>query len=87
MWVQKKDYKAVGAILADVRENSKVSQSELAAQLTKPQPFVSNYENGQRCIDLLEFIKIMAAMAADANEVFRVIARTSSTGKTRATKR
>jgi transcriptional regulator with XRE-family HTH domain len=87
MWVQQKDYKAVGAVLTAVREKSKLSQEELAARLSKPQSFVSSYENGQRRIDLLEFIRIMDAMGADAGEVFRVISRTSSASKPRAAKR
>ena len=86
MWVQQKDYKAAGAILAGVREKSGIGQKELAANLAKPQSFVSNYENGQRRIDLLEFIRIMDALRADPIEVFRSIIRKSS-GGTRATKR
>jgi hypothetical protein len=37
----------------------------LAALLGKPQSFVSAYENGQRRVDMLEFLAIVEALKAD----------------------
>jgi transcriptional regulator with XRE-family HTH domain len=70
MWVRPEDYKRLGAILADVREKKGVTQKELAKRLRKPQSFISAYENGQRRIDVLEFIRIAAALDADPKKVF-----------------
>ena len=54
MWLEQKHYQAVGAALAAARENSGLTQQELARRLRKPQSFVSNVESGQRRVDLLE---------------------------------
>jgi hypothetical protein len=45
----------------------------LAAALGKPQSFVSAYESGQRRVDLLEFLAIVAALKADPVTVFAEI--------------
>jgi hypothetical protein len=42
----------------------------LAKFLRKPQFFISNYENGQRRIDLLELLRIAEALDADPRRVF-----------------
>jgi hypothetical protein len=36
----------------------------------KPQSFVSNYERGQRRIDVLELLRIVEALIGDARSVF-----------------
>lgn len=70
MWVRPEDHKRLGAVLADVREKAGVTQTELAARLRKPQSFVSAYENGQRRVDVLEFILIVESLGADPKRVF-----------------
>lgn len=65
MWVQQKEYKAVGEALASARISAGLGQQELAKRLRKPQSFVSNYERGQRRIDVLEFLRIARAIRAD----------------------
>ncbi len=87
MWVQQRDYKVVGAILAEAREKSGLSQDQLAERLSKPQSFVSHYENGQRRIDLLEFIRIMEGLGGDPAEVFKLVLRRQLSGKSRPVKR
>jgi transcriptional regulator with XRE-family HTH domain len=52
---------------------SGITQRELAALLGKPQSFVSAYENGQRRVDLLEFLVIVETVKADPFAVFREI--------------
>ena len=42
----------------------------LAHLLGKPQSFVSNYEKGQRRIDVLELIRIADALDDDSRDVF-----------------
>ena len=73
VWVQQKDYIDVGEVLAHARERVGLTQQQLARLLRKPQSFVSNYERGQRRIDVLELIRIVEALKADAVEVFRSI--------------
>ena len=75
VWVQQREYIAVGAVLASSRERAGLTQQQLAKLLRKPQSFVSNYERGQRRIDILELLRIVGALNADPIEVFRVILR------------
>ena len=73
MWVQPKEYKHVGAALAAARDRAGLTQAQLARLLRKPQSFVSNYERGQRRIDVLELLRIVAALGGDSREVFKDI--------------
>ena len=70
MWVQQREYKAVGAALAAARERSGLTQVQLARLLRKPQSFVSNYERGQRRIDVLELLRIVEALKDNPRRVF-----------------
>ena len=75
MWVNPKDYRLVGAALAAARERAGLTQVQLARQLRKPQSFVSNYERGQRRIDVLEMLRIVEALKGDPRRVFGDILR------------
>jgi Helix-turn-helix len=70
VWVDQSDYKAVGAALAATRRRAGLSQQELAKRLFKPQSFVSNYERGQRRIDVLELLRIVEVLGANPRKVF-----------------
>jgi len=73
VWVQPREYKLVGAVLAAVRDQAGLTQKQLAKLLRKPQSFVSSYERGQRRIDVLEFLRIVDALEADPRAVFMEI--------------
>jgi signal transduction histidine kinase len=60
--VESGDHRIIGEFLVQARQGANVSQDDLAARLTKPQSFVSNYERGQRRIDFLEFTQIVLAL-------------------------
>ena len=79
MWVQPKEYKHVGAALAAARGRAGLTQSQLARLLRKPQSFVSNYERGQRRIDVLELLRIVEVLRGDARRVFADIVRRRKT--------
>jgi transcriptional regulator with XRE-family HTH domain len=79
VWVQPKEHKIVGACLADARRRANLTQQELAKRLGKPQSFVSDYERGQRRIDLMEFLVIVRALEDDPKEIFRAISQAVST--------
>jgi transcriptional regulator with XRE-family HTH domain len=78
VWVQQREYKQVGAVLAQAREKAKLSQQQLAKLLRKPQSFVSNYERGQRRIDILEFLLINEVLQSDPGKLFQRIISTRS---------
>ena len=77
MWVKEEHYKLVGASLTAARRRANVTQQELAARLGKPQSFVSEYERGQRRVDVIELLVISRALGVDALELFAEIARSS----------
>jgi ribosome-binding protein aMBF1 (putative translation factor) len=57
-WIESEQYRAVGAVLAAARRRRGLTQQDLATQLGKPQSFVSEYERGQRRIDVVELLVI-----------------------------
>jgi hypothetical protein len=73
VWVSSRDYKIVGATLAAARRRSNLTQQELAMRLRKPQSFVSDYERGQRRVDMVEFMVIARALRTDPLDIFREI--------------
>ncbi len=77
-WVQPEHYPVVGAALAAARQRANLSQVQLAARLGKPQSFVSEYENGRRRVDVIEFLLIARTLGADPLAIFTEIARTAS---------
>jgi transcriptional regulator with XRE-family HTH domain len=60
----------VGECLAALRKGQGVTQRALAVSLGKPQSFVSSYEQGQRRLDLLEFLHIIEFLSGDAPAIF-----------------
>jgi transcriptional regulator with XRE-family HTH domain len=74
--VQPKEYRHVGGALAAARDRAGLTQDELAKLLRKPQSFISNYERGNRRIDVLELLRIVDALKADPRTVFMdIVAR------------
>ena len=72
------DHKAVGAYLAQMRIDAGLKQVELAERLGKHQPFVSNYELGQRRVDFLEFVMICRALGRDPLSAGRALLELAS---------
>jgi transcriptional regulator with XRE-family HTH domain len=51
--------------LIDARERHGWTQTELAHKVGRTQSFVSNYERGQRRVDVAEFILLARALGLD----------------------
>lgn len=49
-------------LLRQVRLEAGLRQTDVAEKLGKPQSFVSNYESGERRLDLLELLTICEAL-------------------------
>jgi len=75
LWVEAEHYKVVGACLAAARRRANVTQQELAARLGKPQSFVSEYERGQRRVDVVEFLVVSLALGVEPVELFVEISK------------
>lgn len=54
------------SLLVEARKAKGLTQAELAEALNKPQSFVAKYENGERRIDVVEFVDITAALGVSA---------------------
>lgn len=63
-------YEAFRDALVAARKDAKVTQVELAKRLGKPQQFVSKIEQGDRRVDLIEFVAITRALRLDPRDVF-----------------
>lgn len=50
------------SLLVEARKATGLTQAELADALGKPQSFVAKYENGERRIDVIEFVDIASAL-------------------------
>ena len=74
MWIEAEQYKIVGACLAAARRRAAITQQELAARLGKPQSFVSEYERGQRRLDVVELLVVARAFGSDPVQIFQEIA-------------
>lgn len=81
MWVQQRDYKKVGRVLAEARVDAGLTQSDLAKKLRKPQSFISNLESGQRRLDILELKRVADAIGIDAAELIARILIADLPGK------
>ncbi len=56
-------------ILASQRDAAGVTQVELAARLRRPQSWVSKVENGERRIDVVEFLEVVEALGCSAHDI------------------
>jgi len=87
VWIEPNQHKLIGRHLAALRRQAKLNQTELAKLLRKPQSFVSAIENGQRRVDLLEFLVIVRTLGGDPRstsaKIFNAIEKLSPAGKRR----
>jgi transcriptional regulator with XRE-family HTH domain len=87
MWVQQREYKKLGSVLCAAREAAGLTQQVLAKRLSKPQSFVSSYESGQRRLDILEFLRMAAAIDADPIKLFAEVLKTDPSLRPKSSKR
>ncbi|QSR17262.1 helix-turn-helix domain-containing protein [Novosphingobium sp. KA1] len=57
------------SLLVEARKAKGLTQAELAAALNKPQSFVAKYENGERRIDVVEFVDIAAVLGISTTDL------------------
>lgn len=63
--VHTKNYTRFLELLITARKDADVTQDEVARRLNRPQSFVSKYENGERRVDVIEFLEISEAIGFD----------------------
>jgi transcriptional regulator with XRE-family HTH domain len=59
------EYDFLRKLLTEAREKSQLTQADISRRLGRPQSFVAKYEGGERRLDVIEFIKICAALNID----------------------
>lgn len=59
-------YEVFRRLLVKARQESGLTQVEVAERLGKPQSFVSKIERGERRLDFPEFIRLADALGIDA---------------------
>ena len=57
-----RDYVNLRSLLVQAREAAELTQVELSDRLGRPQSFVSKYENGERRLDVIEFVQVCNAL-------------------------
>lgn len=62
-------YKKLRQLLAQARSDAGLTQAQVAERLKRPQSFVSKYENGERQLDVVEFLAVCKAIGASAQGV------------------
>ena len=58
-------YRRFRDLLIQARKAAELTQTELADRLQRPQSFVSKYENGERRLDLIEFLEVATVLSID----------------------
>src|SRR5258706_4746954 len=68
-------YRELLARMRAAREASGITQEALAKRLGKPQSYVSKAEQGERRLDVVEFLQFMRAIEGEPHALLREIER------------
>ena len=52
-------------LLIEAREKRGLTQIDVSKKLGRPQSFVSKYENGERRLDVIEFLEVADALGVE----------------------
>jgi len=66
--IHTREYKSLIEWLSNKRQLAGLSQQQLADNLSKPQSYVSKYENGERRLDFIEVLDICIIIGADPTQ-------------------
>lgn len=59
--------------LVEARQAERLTQTDVAERLCKPQSFVSKYENGERRLDVIEFLEVCQALSVKPSAILKKI--------------
>ena len=68
-------------LLRRARKDAGLTQQALAEKLRRPQSFVAKYENGERRIDVIEFVALARALDVAPVTLFRRFVEAMGPGK------
>ena len=67
--VHTRQYRKFLQELVEARRAAGLTQQQLADKLKRPQSFVAKFENGERRLDVVEFLQIARLLGADPHEI------------------
>lgn len=67
--VYSEEYQRVISALKQARKARGITQAQLAEALGKPQSFIAKVENGERRLDVVEFVHLARLVGADAHGI------------------
>ncbi len=70
-----KRHEVLIACLVEARKTAGLTQQALADQLGKPQSFVAKYENGERRLDVVEFLEIAKILDVNTAAIIKDVMR------------
>lgn len=59
--------------LVSARKAADLTQEQLAKRLGKPQSFIAKYENGERRLDVVEFLRIVRETGGNPAAILRQV--------------
>lgn len=65
------EYIRLREILLNARDSKNITQAELARLLNKPQSYISKYENGEKMLNVIEFINVCNALGIEAEKIIQ----------------
>ncbi len=60
-----REYKLLCRQLIEIRKCKHLTQMQVAKKLSRPQSYVSKYEQGERRLDVVEFLQVAKAVGFD----------------------
>lgn len=67
------EYEHFRALMVAAREKVGMTQAETSVKLGRPQSFISKYENGERRLDVVEFIQVCSALGVDPRTIVTAV--------------
>lgn len=68
--IRSPQHQALLDLLVATRGEAKLTQAVVAERLGRPQSFVAKVENGERRLDIIEFVALVEALGGEPQEVF-----------------
>lgn len=65
------EYEIFRRCMIAARKEAQLTQQSLAKSLQKPQSFVAKYENGERRLDVVEFLMVTRVIGVDPCAILR----------------
>jgi transcriptional regulator with XRE-family HTH domain len=69
-----REYKTLCRELIAIRKCQNLTQTEVAKKLARPQSYVSKYEQGERRLDVVEFLQVAKAVGVDPCVILKKLA-------------